>query len=124
MGAKFAHHTPGASCEPDDPKPPPSEAEYQATLEAVRSLLPELRGSRVGASTCMYTNSRDGHFIVDGHPEHDRVTVACGFSGHGFKFAPVIGELLADYVLEGTSSLPADFLRIGSRDLWHAGAPR
>lgn len=124
VGAKFAHHAPGETCEPDGPKAPPSEAEYQATLRAVRSLLPGLRGSRIGSSICMYTNSRDGHFIVDRHPDHDAVTVACGFSGHGFKFAPVMGELLADYALEGTSRLPAEFLRIGTRDLWHADEPK
>ncbi len=119
-GVKFAHHTPGEACEPDGAKAPASEAEYQATLRSATSLLPGLRGSRVGTSICMYTNSRDGHFIVDRHPEHERVVLACGFSGHGFKFAPVMGELLADYALEGRSKLPADFLRIGSRDLWRA----
>lgn len=117
-GTKFGHHTPGESCEADGPKLPASQAEYQATLRAVASFLPGIRGTRLGSSICMYTNSRDGHFIVDRHPEHDRVTVACGFSGHGFKFAPVMGELLCDYALEGGSELPAGFLRFGSRDLW------
>lgn len=119
-GTKFAHHAPGDSCEPDGPKPPASEAEYHATLQAVSSLLPGIGGTRLGSSICMYTNSRDGHFIIDRHPENDRVTVACGFSGHGFKFAPVMGELLADYALGGSSELPAEFLRFGSRDLWQS----
>lgn len=48
--------------------------------------------------------------IVDRHPAHANVAFACGFSGHGFKFAPVIGELLSDLVLEGRSRLPAAFL--------------
>jgi len=46
----------------------------------------------------MYTNSPDHHFIIDRHPVHANVTVACGFSGHGFKFASVIGEIVADLV--------------------------
>jgi sarcosine oxidase len=58
----------------------------------------------------MYTNSPDHHFILDRHPAHQRVTVACGFSGHGFKFASVIGEALADLALNGRSDLPIGFL--------------
>lgn len=47
-------------------------------------------------SMCMYTMTPDEDFIIDRHPEHDNVSIAAGFSGHGFKFAPVIGEHLAD----------------------------
>lgn len=47
-------------------------------------------------SMCMYTMTPDEDFIIDRHPEHARVTLAAGFSGHGYKFAPVIGEHLAD----------------------------
>lgn len=46
----------------------------------------------------MYTNTPDGHFIIDRHPHFDRVQIACGFSGHGFKFASVVGQLLAEAV--------------------------
>ena len=59
---------------------------------------------------CMYTNSPDHHFIIDRHPAHPRVTLACGFSGHGFKFASVVGEILADLATEGKTKLPAQFL--------------
>jgi sarcosine oxidase len=44
----------------------------------------------------MYTNTVDEHFVIANHPDHGQVTVACGFSGHGFKFVPVVGEILAD----------------------------
>ncbi len=60
-------------------------------------------------SVCMYSMSPDEHFIVD--RDSDRVTYAAGFSGHGFKFAPVIGELLADLALDGATGRPAEFLR-------------
>jgi sarcosine oxidase len=62
---------------------------------------------------CLYTNSPDGHFVIDAHPEHENVTVACGFSGHGFKFAPVIGEALADLATTDSTALPIDFLGLG-----------
>ena len=58
----------------------------------------------------MYTNSPDGHFIIDRHPASDRAYVACGFSGHGFKFASVVGEILADLATTGTTPLPVGFL--------------
>ena len=60
---------------------------------------------------CLYTNSPDGHFIIDRHPgAPERAVIACGFSGHGFKFATVIGEVLADLAVEGRTELPVRFL--------------
>ncbi len=66
---------------------------------------------------CMYTNSPDHHFVIDRHPGYRRVALACGFSGHGFKFASVVGEILADLATGGKTDLPAGFLgmkRFGS----------
>jgi len=51
--------------------------------------------------TCMFTNSPDEHFILDTHPESGNVFIAAGFSGHGFKFASVVGEILTDLALDG-----------------------
>ena len=48
----------------------------------------------------------DHHFVIAGHPEHEQVTVACGFSGHGFKFVPVVGEILADLALDRDDGAP------------------
>ena len=59
---------------------------------------------------CLYTSTPDEHFVVDRLPGAERVTIACGFSGHGFKFASVMGEALADLALEGRSDLPIGFL--------------
>jgi glycine/D-amino acid oxidase-like deaminating enzyme len=56
--------------------------------------------------------SPDGHFVVDRHPWHERVLLATGFSGHGFKFAPVIGQALADLVIDGQTPLPIQFLSL------------
>jgi glycine/D-amino acid oxidase-like deaminating enzyme len=60
----------------------------------------------------MYTMSPDGHFLVDRHPRWPNVVFAAGLSGHGFKFASVLGELLADLALQGDSPLPYGFLRV------------
>jgi glycine/D-amino acid oxidase-like deaminating enzyme len=54
----------------------------------------------------------DDDFILDHHPHFKNVIFAAGFSGHGFKFAPVIGEALADLALEGTTTLPISFLAL------------
>lgn len=63
-------------------------------------------------SVCMYTMTPDSHFIVDRHPQHERVFVAAGFSGHGFKFSPLIGRILADWILDGRTSEPIGFLSL------------
>jgi len=53
------------------------------------------------ARVCMYTNTPDDHFMIGAHPNHPRTWLATGFSGHGFKFMPVIGEALSQLVLDG-----------------------
>ena len=53
----------------------------------------------------MYTTTPDDHFVIATHPRHEQVTVACGFSGHGFKFVPVVGEILADLATRGRRSI-------------------
>jgi len=49
----------------------------------------------------MYTKTPDDHFIVDVHPAYDHVVMAAGFSGHGFKFSSVIGEVLSQLAVDG-----------------------
>ena len=58
----------------------------------------------------MYTMTPDEHFVVDIHPNYSSVVIAAGFSGHGFKFSSVIGEILSDLAIEGITSQPIDFL--------------
>lgn len=65
--------------------------------------MPEANGELNQGKTCLYTMSSDHNFIVDLHPEYDHVIVACGFSGHGFKFGSVIGEVLSQLALDGSS---------------------
>jgi sarcosine oxidase len=78
--------------------------------ECLRRFIPRADGPTLAIRTCLYTNTSDGHFIIDRHPEYAHVFVAAGFSGHGFKFATVIGEILADMATSGRTRLPAEFL--------------
>jgi glycine/D-amino acid oxidase-like deaminating enzyme len=51
----------------------------------------------------MYTNTPDDHFIIDRHPQFPNVLIAGGFSGHGFKFSPLVGEILADLAIRSAT---------------------
>lgn len=94
---KVSHHTPGAPLErydPTDPRPLPDDpALLGGLVAAVRRVLPELDPEPIATERCVYDNSADTDFVLDrvGH-----VVVGCGTSGHGFKFGPLLGELLAD----------------------------
>ena len=82
-------------------------------LQILERFFPRLKPERSKFVTCLYTMSPDENFIIDRHPEHKSVVIGAGFSGHGFKFASVVGEILADLALEGETKQPIDFLRIG-----------
>lgn len=60
-------------------------------------------GPLTRGQVCMYTVTPDRHFVLDTHPAHPQVSVACGFSGHGFKFAPTVGDIMADLADTGTT---------------------
>jgi sarcosine oxidase len=63
--------------------------------------LPDGAGPTIALKTCLFELSPDEHFLIDRHPESTNVVVAAGFSGHGFKFCSVVGEILADLTLDG-----------------------
>jgi sarcosine oxidase len=76
--------------------------EDEAVLrEGIRRYFPDANGPALAMKTCMFTNSPDEHFILDAHPGTDHVYIAAGFSGHGFKFASVVGEIMTDLALDG-----------------------
>ena len=82
---------------------------HEADIDAVRCCLvdriPTLNGRWLEGAVCMYTNTPDAHFVIGPHPSAEGVFIAVGFSGHGFKFAPVVGEALADLVVDGATRL-------------------
>jgi len=81
----------------------PDEARAQATEARVRRFLPGV-GGRVDAALCLYTKSPDADFVIGAHPRLPAAVVAGGMSGHGFKFGPALGTMLADLALDGASA--------------------
>jgi sarcosine oxidase len=110
-GVKLARHHSGVPCDPDTLLREIQPADEVPIRSFVSNYLPGLDGPVVHARACMYTNTPDEHFVVDRHPEFANVTYAGGFSGHGFKFSTVIGEILADLSMHGRAMPEAEFLR-------------
>lgn len=98
-GAKIVYFRVGPNCEPDQVDRTVTEAEERLMRKAA-ARLPDLNGPVLRTATCLYTNTPDEHFVVGLHPAYPQVSLAAGFSGHGFKFASVMGEILADLALE------------------------
>lgn len=82
------------------------EEDVEAIKGYLRKYAPALAGALVESSVCMYTNSPDLNFVVGPHPRHPRIILACGFSGHGYKFSGLIGEVTADLVIAGRTGHP------------------
>jgi len=80
------------ACHPEDER---------VLREGVRRYFPDANGPTLAMKTCLFTNSPDEHFVIDRAPCAAPVLVAAGFSGHGFKFCSVVGEILADLTLDG-----------------------
>ena len=71
---------------------------------AIRKYLPDADGPTIAMKICLFSNTRDENFILDSHPDFPQVSIAAGFSGHGFKFCPLVGEIMAEFALNGGSS--------------------
>jgi len=100
-----------ADGKPADPETIDREV-HDEEVEFIRSYLdryiPDLDGDFLYAKTCMYTNTPDEHFVISTHPLYPQIAIAAGFSGHGYKFCSVVGEILADLATEGETSHPID----------------
>jgi monomeric sarcosine oxidase len=122
-GVKIAEHLGGRQVHSlQAPVDPPGTDDLAPLLQAASKFVPSLVGPSPGqdarvlrAKTCFYAMTPDEHFIIDQHPLSQRAVFAGGFSGHGFKFAPVVAEALADLALEGKTNLPIEFLRLQNR---------
>jgi len=111
-GVKVAHHHSGEFCTPETIRRDVTPEEVHRMRDILAGTLPGLNGDLLQAVTCMYTNTPDGHFIIDRHPRHPQVILACGFSGHGFKFAPVVGEILAELATYGHTRHPIELFQL------------
>ena len=107
-GVKVAFFRNGRRTDPDqlDRAVTPDEVARMRDHLALR--MPTLAGTHLRSVACMYTTTPDEHFVISLHPEHPQVAVAAGFSGHGFKFVPLVGEVLADLVTERATAHPID----------------
>lgn len=114
LGLKLALHYPGGEVtDPDRVNRNTKETDENVLVDFLNEFMPDAYQSTLTMKTCLYTNTPDENFIVDFLPDYDKtVAIAAGFSGHGFKFASVIGEILADLTVKGATTLPIDFLNI------------
>lgn len=110
---KMAEHSAGRPIDDPDRLDRSLQSHDAAPVDTfITRRLRDIERPPVRHGVCMYTMTPDQHFIVDRHPQHENIVIAAGFSGHGFKFTPAIGEVLADLALTGTTSLPIEFLSI------------
>lgn len=97
----------------------PSEVDYtpnEEWLERIRSFshqyIQGAAGATISTRRCLYTMTPDKHFIIDHHPNHAHVVFGAGFSGHGFKFTTLIGKMLAQLALEGTTPYDTSLFKL------------
>jgi sarcosine oxidase len=110
QGMKVGRHDSGEPTNPDRMKRTVDVHELRRQTETIEKYMPGGTGRVLEAETCIYTVTPDHNFIIDTHPEHEQVSFACGFSGHGYKFASVIGEVMADLAENGRTEHPIGFL--------------
>ena len=110
IGLKLAHHFHGTVSDPDSINRTPTAEDEANLVYALNKFMPEAYESTHVMKTCMYTNTPDENFILDFVPGYQDVVIATGFSGHGFKFASVVGEIMTDLAMKGSTELPIGFL--------------
>lgn len=109
-GVKAAFHSYGETTTPDALRREVSDAEVEELRRALDDLLPGAGGEMLAAKVCMYSLTPDEHFVIAPHPDAANVVVAGGFSGHGYKFCSVVGEIVADLLERGESRHDIGFL--------------
>ncbi len=109
-GLKIGRHDRGDLCTPETARRTIEPEEIALMRRVLDTYMPGATGEVLAATTCLYTMTPDSHFIIDHHPREASVVYAAGFSGHGFKFSAVIGEVMADLATDGTTRHPIDFL--------------
>lgn len=110
---KFAYHARGIEKPADLKNTIVTKEELEPLNYFLKKYMPQLDVEISKTATCNYNYSPDEDFIIDFLPDHSKdVIIACGFSGHGFKFVPVIGEVLGDLAENGITDHPIEFLRM------------
>jgi len=105
-GSKIAIHHSGSAVSPDSIRRQVDASEVEEIEHIVTRYIPGLEPHVLRSATCMYTNTPDQHFLIDRHPLHGNVVIASACSGHGFKFAPAVGELAARLATDAAARTP------------------
>jgi sarcosine oxidase len=103
--------------DPDDPDRSTRPDDERALRSFAERYLPDATGPTVMLKACIFTNSPDEHFIIDRLPDAPQVVVAAGFSGHGYKFCSVVGEIMADLAIDGGTRHDIGLFRLDRFDL-------
>jgi sarcosine oxidase len=111
VGLKVSRHHSGDVTDPATVDRAERPADIERVRRFSRSFFPAADGPVRESLVCLYTNTPDLGFVIDVHPAVPGVAYASACSGHGFKFAPVIGEVLADLALTGSTSHPIEQFR-------------
>jgi sarcosine oxidase len=113
-GVKVASHLSGGELPgPGAQRSEVSDEEKEHLGTVLKRYIPAASGDPYRATTCIYTRAPDGHFVLGLHPRHPQIVIASPCSGHGFKFASVFGEVLADLATRQTTDKPIDLFRPG-----------
>jgi monomeric sarcosine oxidase len=91
----------------------PSQAWTERIRDFAREYIPDAAGSLISTRRCLYTLTPDKDFIVDQHPSYPQIVIGAGFSGHGFKFTTLLGKMLADIALHGSTPHDTSLFKIG-----------
>lgn len=110
-GIKLAFHHAGETTSADGVRRDVAATEVEDVRRALRRFVPAADGRHLASVVCLYTNTPDEHFWLDRHPAHNNVWLASPCSGHGFKFAPVIGEMLSDLMEDRPSRFDVSLFR-------------
>ncbi|HEY3108901.1 MAG TPA: N-methyl-L-tryptophan oxidase [Chloroflexota bacterium] len=112
-GFKFGrYHHLGERVDPDHFQREPTDRDEAVLRTFAERYFPDGAGPTMALKSCLFTNSPDEHFLVDLHPQYPQVVVASPCSGHGFKFASVIGEILADLATAGQTGHDISLFRL------------
>jgi sarcosine oxidase len=114
-GVKVARHHHGRVTTPDGVNRRLEPEDEEVVRRFLSRAIPDANGSRVDAAICIYTNTPDGNFVIDRLPADERVVIVSACSGHGFKFAPAIGEIVSDLIVDGSSRFDLTPFALGSR---------
>lgn len=110
-GIKAAFHGSGVQVEPDSMSRSIDQGEDVLPLQAaLNNWMPGAADRYLSGKACMYSLTPDQNFVLGRHPHYHNVIFCGGFSGHGFKFAPVVGEIAVDLALEQETNFEIDFL--------------